>query len=72
MQRVATRLGQIPPRVSVGAAQTQLEAQVPPAKRYAFHVLLIRHGRTICKAPRPLCQRCPLDDLCPKVGVAHG
>jgi len=72
VQRVGTRLGLIPPRVSVGAAQAQLEAQVPPPKRYAFHVLLIRHGRTICKAPRPLCERCPLENLCPKVGVVAG
>lgn len=26
---------------------------------------LILHGRQICKAPTPLCDRCPVDHLCP-------
>jgi endonuclease-3 len=42
---------------------------VPEPLRYAFHVLLIRHGRETCKAPRPLCERCPLLELCPRIGV---
>jgi hypothetical protein len=32
---------------------------------YAAHVLLIRHGREVCRAPRPICGLCPLTDLCP-------
>ncbi|HOT00580.1 MAG TPA: endonuclease III [Acidobacteriota bacterium] len=30
---------------------------------------LILHGRTTCRARRPACAGCPLDDLCPKEGV---
>lgn len=30
---------------------------------------LIFHGRTLCKARSPLCQKCFLFDLCPKNGV---
>jgi len=32
---------------------------------------LIRLGRTICTARKPACPTCPLDALCPKVGVSH-
>ncbi|HTL13141.1 MAG TPA: endonuclease III [Bdellovibrionota bacterium] len=42
---------------------------VPKSDWTLFSHLLISHGRAICGARRPLCERCPLNDLCPKVGV---
>ncbi len=32
--------------------------------------LLIFHGRRICKALKPACGSCPVNSLCPKLGVA--
>ncbi|MEX0886426.1 MAG: endonuclease III [Phycisphaeraceae bacterium] len=32
--------------------------------------LLIFHGRSICKARTPLCDTCPVNRDCPKIGVA--
>jgi len=29
-----------------------------------LHILLIEHGRRVCKARRPLCNQCVLSDLC--------
>lgn len=37
---------------------------VPPEKMYSFHTNLIRFGRSICKAQRPACYRCPLVKRC--------
>ena len=31
--------------------------------------LLIFHGRSLCKAPTPLCSTCPVLQLCPREGV---
>ena len=31
---------------------------------------IILHGRAVCAARKPACDRCSLADLCPKVGVA--
>jgi endonuclease-3 len=63
--RVAKRLGLIDPRVSAEQAHRRLEGLVPPQDVYQFHVLLIEHGRRICKAQRPRCKECVLGGLCP-------
>jgi endonuclease-3 len=62
--RVSWRLGLIPRSIGEAKAHQVLEAMVPPELVYRFHVALIRHGRALCKAQRPLCTQCPLTDLC--------
>jgi endonuclease-3 len=63
--RVARRLGFYGDRTDAARAHDVLRAAVPPGLRVQMHVGLIRLGRTICKAGRPPCQVCPLQDLCP-------
>ena len=62
--RVARRVGIIDVRATVEKAQRLLESVVPPEKVYPFHVLIIEHGRKVCKAPRPRCDYCVLSGLC--------
>jgi endonuclease-3 len=64
VHRLSRRLGLAPDRFSAEQTQVLLEAMVPPADYYAFHLNLIRHGREVCKAPRPLCERCPVRPWC--------
>ena len=64
VERVAKRLGLIAAKTTPEQAHTQLEALVPPADYYLFHMLLIKHGRRMCEARRPACVRCPLVE-CP-------
>ncbi|MBM4446630.1 MAG: endonuclease III [Chloroflexi bacterium] len=63
--RVAKRLGLISSKVSVEQAHRLLEALLPSQDVYQFHVMLIEHGRRICKAQRPRCKECVLGGLCP-------
>lgn len=65
IHRVAGRLGLIREGTTADDAHTVLEKIVAPEDRFALHVLLITHGRRICKARRPLCETCPLNDVCP-------
>jgi endonuclease-3 len=62
--RVTRRLGLIGAKVSADAAHIALERMIPPAWRYAMHINLIRHGRRICIAQRPACERCPVRAGC--------
>jgi len=63
--RVAKRLSLIDSKVSVEKAHRLLERLVLPQDVYKFHVLVIEHGRKICKAQRPRCRECMLGSLCP-------
>jgi endonuclease-3 len=69
VERVSKRLGLIPQRLTPEQAHDALEAIVAPADYYRFHMLLIKHGRRICAARRPACERCPLNDVCPSSTV---
>ena len=64
VERVSKRLALIPAKATADQAHELLEALVAPAAYYAFHMLLIKHGRRTCIARRPACARCPLVE-CP-------
>ncbi len=63
--RVAKRLRLIGPKITAEKAHDILESKVPPDDVFSFHMYLIRHGRAVCKALRPQCERCVLVDVCP-------
>ena len=49
--------------------ERDLNALVPKGRRTLGAHLLIFHGRRICTARKPLCGECPVNPLCPKIGV---
>jgi endonuclease III len=49
--------------------ETDLNALVPRGRRTMGAHLLIAHGRRICLARKPRCGECPVEPLCPKIGV---
>jgi len=62
--RVAKRLRLIDSKVSVAQAHKLLESLVPPSDVYRFHILIIEHGRKVCKAQHPRCYQCVLRGVC--------
>ncbi len=41
-----------------------LERRTPPAKRKSWHLAMIAHGRTLCRARNPRCDECPVRSDC--------
>lgn len=62
--RVTGRLGLRPPHLNAEQAHAFLEQVFPPETYYAAHLNLIRLGREVCRARRPLCARCPVQRWC--------
>lgn len=66
--RVSRRLG-LTRQTDPVRIEDDLNRLIPKGRRTMAAHELIFHGRQICQARRPLCDRCPVEPLCPKVGV---
>ena len=45
--------------------ELRLNSLVPAAERGAFSLRMILHGRSVCLARKPQCNRCSMADFCP-------
>jgi len=68
VSRITQRLGLTAERDAV-KIERDLMAELPKREWIDFSHELIHHGRRICIARRPKCDVCPLDELCPRIGV---
>jgi len=72
---VDTHVGRLSQRLGLTTAtdavkiENDLQQLVPKKDWILFPHLMISHGREICIARKPRCSICPLNDVCPKVGV---
>ena len=62
IDRITRRLGLVQQKEDPHNVMNRL---VPDELKYQLHLHLIRHGRETCKARKPLCDRCLINDLCP-------
>jgi endonuclease III len=63
-KRMGLARGSDPDRI-----EAELQALLPRDKWFLGHQLLVWHGRRVCHALKPECERCVVGALCPKKGV---
>ncbi len=68
VKRLAFRLG-ISKSEKPEEIEEDIKKAVPEKDWIVFYTGLILHGRRVCKAKKPDCDKCPLNDICPKMGV---
>ncbi|MCS7095365.1 MAG: endonuclease III [Thaumarchaeota archaeon] len=64
VKRVASRLGLVREGAGYEEVRKTLDALFPAPARHEAHLLLITHGRRVCRSRRPLCEICVLNDVC--------
>ena len=64
VERVARRVGLLPPKANAEEAHDYFLALLEPDEMHEAHVNLIRHGRLVCQARKPMHERCPVRDRC--------
>lgn len=67
MLRLSQRLG-LTTQTDPVKVEMDLNPMIPAAERGAFSLRVILHGRRVCIARRPACDRCVLADFCPSAG----
>ncbi|MFH0887480.1 MAG: endonuclease III [bacterium] len=62
--RISKRLGLIPEKTTLEKAHMLLNKIIPKDQCYSLHLNLIAHGKNICQARKPKCDRCKIRKYC--------
>lgn len=66
--RLSTRL-ELTKNTDPEKIEADLRKIIPPDKSLLFCHRLVAHGRALCKARKPDCENCALNDICKKQGT---
>ncbi len=70
VQRIGQRLGLVKPTTKQPPKVNDELKEVLPRDMWPhWNALMVMFGRNVCLPTYPRCPRCPLNDLCPKIGV---
>lgn len=70
VHRISNRWGYVRTKTPK-ETEARLRRKLPRAYWLVYNDLLVAFGQNICKPISPLCRQCPLQAICPKVGVAR-
>ncbi|MFW5691146.1 MAG: endonuclease III domain-containing protein [Chloroflexota bacterium] len=70
VKRVGIRMGFVDPQTKKAElVSEQLKVVLPEAAWPRWNPLMVQFGREVCTGRAPDCAHCPVNDLCPKIGV---
>jgi endonuclease-3 len=70
VHRISNRLGAVRTRTP-GETEDELRRLLPKEYWIPFNPLLVTHGRRTCVPISPFCSRCPVRDICGRVGITR-
>lgn len=66
--RVGHRLGLVSRKANTPLkVESELMANIPAEYATDAHHWLLLHGRYVCTSRKPHCEKCPFDNICPKI-----
>lgn len=66
--RVSHRLGLVSHKANTPLkVESELMANIPAEYATDAHHWLLLHGRYVCTSRKPHCEKCPFDNICPKI-----
>lgn len=72
VQRIGQRLGLVKPTTKQPPKVNDELKQILPREMWPhWNALMVMFGRNVCQPTYPRCPKCPLNDLCPKIGVTR-
>jgi endonuclease III len=70
VHRISNRWGLVK-TTTPDKTETALREVLPRRYWIEYNALLVAFGQTICHPTSPWCSRCPIERLCPRIGVAR-
>ena len=68
VHRICNRWGYVETRTPE-ETEMALRGKLPPEYWLRINDLLVAFGQNVCRPMSPLCSRCPLGEMCPRIGV---
>jgi endonuclease III len=68
VHRISNRIGYVRTRTAA-QTETELRRKLPDRHWTRYNELLVAFGQVVCRPLSPFCSRCPVESMCPRVGV---
>jgi endonuclease III len=68
VHRISNRIGYVETRTA-GQTEDALRRILPLRHWTRYNELLVAFGQVVCRPLSPFCSRCPVNDMCPRIGV---